>query len=71
MTLALIGLILGFAGAISLTRLLGTLLFGVGPRDPLTLGGSAAVLAAVALLACFVPARRAARLDPLVALRET
>ena len=53
--------ILGFAGATSLTRLLGTLLFGVGPRDPLTLGGSAAVLAAVALLACFVPPRVAQR----------
>jgi putative ABC transport system permease protein len=70
MSLTVIGLILGFAGAISLTRLLGTLLFGVGPRDPLTLGGSAAILAAVALLACYVPARRAARMDPLVALRE-
>jgi len=70
MTLTLIGLILGFAGAIGLTRLLGTLLFGVGPRDPITLGGSAAILAVVALLACLVPARRAARMDPLAALRE-
>jgi len=70
MTLTLIGLVVGFGGAIGLTRLLGTLLFGVGPRDPLTLGVSAAILAAVALLACYVPARRAARMDPLVALRE-
>jgi putative ABC transport system permease protein len=70
MILTLIGLSLGFAGAITLTRLLGTLLFGVGPRDPLTLGGSAAILAVVALLACYIPARRAARMDPLVALRE-
>jgi putative ABC transport system permease protein len=70
MILTLIGLTLGFAGAIGLTRLLGTLLFGVSPRDPLTLVGSAAILAAVALLACYVPARRAARMDPLVALRE-
>ncbi|HEU4937446.1 MAG TPA: hypothetical protein VFT39_13375 [Vicinamibacterales bacterium] len=51
-----------------LTQLLGTLLFGVSPRDPVTLAGSAAILAAVALLACYVPARRAARMDPLVAL---
>jgi len=70
MTLTLIGLVLGFGGAIGLTRLLGTLLFGVGPRDPFTLGGSAAILATVALLACYIPARRAARMDPLVALRE-
>ena len=70
MTLTFIGLILGFAGAIGLTRLLGTLLFGVGPRDPVTLGGSSAILAVVALLACYVPARRAARMDPLAALRE-
>jgi putative ABC transport system permease protein len=70
MTLAGIGLALGFGGAFGLTRLLGSLLFGVGARDPLTLAGSAAILATVALLACVVPARRAARMDPLVALRE-
>jgi putative ABC transport system permease protein len=70
MLLAGIGLALGFVGAIGLTRLLGTLLFGVGARDPLTLAASAAILAAVALLACYVPARRAAKMDPLVALRE-
>jgi putative ABC transport system permease protein len=65
-----IGLTLGIVGALGLTRLLGTLLFGVGARDPLTLTGSAIVLALVALLACYVPARRAAKLDPLAALRE-
>jgi putative ABC transport system permease protein len=65
-----IGLVLGIAGAIGLTRLLGTLLFGVGARDPLTLAGSAVILALVAAAACYVPARRAAMLDPLAALRE-
>jgi len=70
MTLTVVGLALGIAGALGLTQLLGTLLFGVSPRDPVTLAGSAAILAAVALLACYVPARRAARMDPLVALRE-
>jgi putative ABC transport system permease protein len=71
MTLAGVGLALGLAGALGLTRLLGSLLFGVGARDPLTLAGSATILAAVASLACYVPARRAAAMDPLVALRET
>ena len=70
MTLAFVGLAVGLGGALGLTRLLGSLLFGVGARDPLTLAGSAAILAAVALLACYVPARRAAAMDPLVALRE-
>ncbi len=70
MTLTLAGLVLGLGGALWLTKLLGTLLFNVGARDPMTLAGSAAILAAVALLACYVPARRAARMDPLVALRE-
>jgi putative ABC transport system permease protein len=65
-----IGLVLGIAGALGLTRLLSTLLFGVGARDPLTLGASAAILALVAAAACYVPARRAAKLDPLAALRE-
>jgi putative ABC transport system permease protein len=70
MTLAGLGLVLGLAGALALTRLLATLLIGVGARDPLTLSVSAALLAAVALLACYVPARRAARLDPVAALRD-
>jgi putative ABC transport system permease protein len=65
-----IGLVLGAAGAIGLTRLLSTLLFGVGARDPWTLGASGVILAVVAAAACYVPARRAARLDPLAALRE-
>jgi len=64
-----IGLLLGFAGAFGLTRLLANLLFGVGERDPMTLGTVAALLAFVALLACYIPARRATRVDPMVALR--
>lgn len=68
--LAASGLAVGLAGALALTRLLASLLVGVSAQDPLTLGVSAAVLAAVALLACYIPARRAARLDPLAALRE-
>jgi putative ABC transport system permease protein len=70
MTLTLVGLALGFAGALWLTKLLATLLFNVGARDPITLVGSAVILAAVAFAACYLPARRAARMDPLVALRE-
>jgi putative ABC transport system permease protein len=67
--LTLIGLAIGAAGALALTRLLASLLFGISPRDPVTLIGVAAVLSAVALLACYIPARRAAAVDPLVALR--
>jgi putative ABC transport system permease protein len=65
-----IGLGLGVAGALGLTQLLSALLFGVGARDPLTLVVSAVILALVAATACYVPARRAAKLDPLDALRE-
>ena len=63
------GLALGVAAAFGLTRLLATLLFGVGVYDPLTLTVVAAVLGCVGLLACYIPARRAMRVDPAVALR--
>jgi putative ABC transport system permease protein len=70
MTLAVMGLMLGFAGSLGVTRLLSTLLFGVGARDPLTMTVAAGILAGVAFLACYIPARRAAALDPLAALRQ-
>ena len=69
MTLTAIGLAIGVATALAVTRLLGSLVFGISPRDPLTLGASAVLLTMVALLACYLPARRAAHVDPLVALR--
>ncbi len=64
-----VGLAGGLAGALALTRLMGGLLYGVSPTDPLTLAIVAAVLSAVALLATYLPARRAARADPVIALR--
>jgi predicted permease len=69
MVLAAGGAILGVTLALVLGRLIGTLLFGVSGRDPLTLGGVSLTLAIVALVACYIPARRAARVDPLIALR--
>jgi predicted permease len=69
MGLVLIGVALGLVGAIALTRVMSTLLFGVGAKDPLTMVVVATLLSSVAFVACYIPARRATKVDPLVALR--
>jgi len=70
MALAAIGLVTGVAAALGLTRWMSRLLFGVRPTDPLTFLAVAAVLAAVALAACYLPARRATQVNPVEALRH-
>ena len=69
MRMALIGVGIGLAAAIGLTRLMSKMLFSVSATDPITLIGVSALLTIVALLACYIPARRAMRTDPIVALR--
>jgi putative ABC transport system permease protein len=67
--LALVGLVIGLAGALALTRAMATILIGVSPTDLVTLSAACGVLAAVAMLGSYLPARQAAKLDPLSALR--
>jgi putative ABC transport system permease protein len=69
MKLALIGMALGVLGSFALTRVMKSLLFGVGPTDPVTFAVVPLLLAVVAFVACYIPARRATRVDPLIALR--
>ena len=68
--LGILGIVLGLAGAIALTRVMVRLLFEVKPTDPSTLIGVALFLAAVAMLACYIPARRALSIHPVTALRN-
>jgi hypothetical protein len=70
MRLVVIGIVLGSVCALALTRWLGSLLLGVGTADPMTFAGMAILLVAVALVACYLPARRATKIDPVFALRS-
>jgi len=67
--LAIAGIGLGFAGALALQSVLATLVYGVRPTDPATYAAVGGLLAVISLVACYVPARRAMRVDPIIALR--
>jgi putative ABC transport system permease protein len=69
MTLVFIGVALGLGGAFAATRLIRGLLFDIGPTDPLTFASVAALITLIALLACYIPARRATKVAPMIALR--
>jgi predicted permease len=68
-TLTLIGIAIGVPAALGVTQLIASMIFGVTPYDPLTFGAVAAILSAVALAACYIPARRATKVDPMIVLR--
>ena len=69
MVLAVIGIAFGLVGAFGLTRLMRSMLFGVEPTDPLTFAAIALILATVAMVACYLPGRRATKVDPTISLR--
>jgi putative ABC transport system permease protein len=69
MLLAFLGVIFGLASAFALTRLMATMLFDIAPTDPVTFAAIAILLSAVALLACYIPGRRATKVDPMISLR--